>query len=224
MASSIPLGSGWRYAIAKRLNGAAPRVPWGRHQRRGHAVQCDDRAAGEDARRGIAWYQGEIGYRHSGYDRRLAALFADWRTRLGSPQAAWGVVQRCRPTGPSPQRRAKAAGARCAMRNAGRRARRTARASRCRTISAIRSISTPARSMPWVSSARPRHARHRLQGRDRRVGPAIATARASGTGVALRFTGVTGALHARGARTGDRLRTVWRWGRARCSLCRGHGG
>ncbi|NEJ47714.1 hypothetical protein, partial [Rhizobium leguminosarum] len=26
--SSIPLGSGWRYAIAKRLNGAAPRVPW----------------------------------------------------------------------------------------------------------------------------------------------------------------------------------------------------
>lgn len=30
-------------------------------------------------------------------------------------------------------------------------------------------------------------------------GPAIATARASGAGVALRFTGVTGALHARGA-------------------------
>ena len=30
-------------------------------------------------------------------------------------------------------------------------------------------------------------------------GPAIATARASGTGVALRFTGVTGVLHARGA-------------------------
>lgn len=115
--SSIPLGSGWRHAIAKRLNGAAPRVPWDDINGAGTLYNAMIAPLGKTHVAGIAWYQGESDTGIPGYDRRLAALFADWRTRLGSPQAAWASCN-CRLTASSPPRRAKAAGAKYAMRNA----------------------------------------------------------------------------------------------------------
>ncbi|MCI1143341.1 9-O-acetylesterase [Sphingomonas sp. WKB10] len=168
--SSIPLGSGWRYAIAKRLNGAAPRVPWDDINGAGTLYNAMIAPLGQTHVAGIAWYQGESDTGIPGYDRRLAALFADWRTRLGSPQAAWGVVQ-LSSYGAVPQRRAKAVGARCAMRNAWSPSATDARASRYRTTSAIRSTSTPARSMPWGSGSPASCAPSSTRTRSARPGP-----------------------------------------------------
>ena len=196
--SSIPLGSGWRYAIAKRLHGAAPRVPWDDINGAGTLYNAMIAPLGQTHVAGIAWYQGGSDTGIPGYDRRLAALFADWRTRLGSPQAAWGVVQLSSygavPAAPSESGWGE-------VRNAQRMvAERDGRAG----IAVSHDIGDPLDIHPGE-----KHAVGQRLARVMRAivykdaigasGPAIATARASGTGVALRFTGVTGALHARGA-------------------------
>jgi sialate O-acetylesterase len=42
--------------------------------------------------RGVAWYQGETDVGQSGYDRRLAALMANWRAQFGDPQLPFLIV------------------------------------------------------------------------------------------------------------------------------------
>lgn len=196
--SSIPLGSGWRHAIAKRLNGAAPRVPWDDINGAGTLYNAMIAPLGKTHVAGIAWYQGESDTGIPGYDRRLAALFADWRTRLGSPQAAWGVVQLSSygvvPAAPSESGWGEVRNAQRVV------AERDGRAG----IAVSHDIGDPLDIHPGE-----KHAVGQRLARVMRAivykeaigasGPAIATARASGAGVALRFTGVTGALHARGA-------------------------
>lgn len=148
--SSIPLGSGWRYAIAKRLNGAAPRVPWDDINGAGTLYNAMIAPLGQTHVAGIAWYQGESDTGIPGYDRRLAAIFADWRTRLGSSQAAWGVVQ-LSSYGAIPSAPSESGWARYATRNAWLPSATDVRASRYRTISEIHWISTLVRSMRWAS-------------------------------------------------------------------------
>ena len=196
--SSIPLGSGWRYAIAKRLDGAAPRVPWDDINGAGTLYNAMIAPLGKTHVTGIAWYQGESDTGIPGYDRRLAALFADWRMRLGSPQAAWGVVQLSSygavPSAPSESGWGE-------VRNAQRLvAERDGRAG----IAVSHDIGDPLDIHPGEKHAvgqRLARVMRAIVYRDSigASGPAIAAARASGTGVALRFTGVTGVLHARGA-------------------------
>ena len=91
--TSLPLGTDWRYAVAKPITGSAPRVPWDDINGAGTLYNAMIAPLGRTHVAGIAWYQGESDTGIPGYDRRLAALIADWRQRLGSPQAAFGVVQ-----------------------------------------------------------------------------------------------------------------------------------
>ena len=197
--SSVPLGTGWRYAIAKRLAGAAPRVPWDDINGAGTLYNAMIAPLGRTRVAGIAWYQGESDTGIPGYDKRLAALFADWRARLASPQAAWAVVQLSSygavPTTPTDSGWG-------IVRDAQRRiAARDGRAG----IAVAHDIGDPLDIHPGekhaVGQRLARVMRSTVYGEPIGAsGPAIASAHvAGGGGVRLGFTGITGALHVRGA-------------------------
>jgi sialate O-acetylesterase len=91
--TSIPLGGGWRYAVASRIAGAAPRVPWGDINGSATLYNAMIAPLGTTRVAGIAWYQGESDTGLPGYEQRLKTLISDWRQRFGTPQTAVGVVQ-----------------------------------------------------------------------------------------------------------------------------------
>ncbi|PZO75860.1 MAG: 9-O-acetylesterase [Sphingomonas taxi] len=91
--TSVPLGTGWRYAIAKRLAGAAPRVPWDDINGAGTLYNAMIAPLGSTKFAGMAWYQGESDTGIPGYDRRMTALIADWRRRFGTPETGFAIVQ-----------------------------------------------------------------------------------------------------------------------------------
>lgn len=91
--SSVPLGEGWRYAIAKRVQGSAPRVPWDDINGAGTLDNAMIAPLGPLRLAGIAWYQGESDTGLPGYDQRLAALIGDWRLRFGTPDTGFVVAQ-----------------------------------------------------------------------------------------------------------------------------------
>ncbi len=91
--SSIPLGDGWRYAVAKKLSGSAPRVPWDDINGAGTLFNAMIAPLGSTRLAGVAWYQGESDTGIPGYDRRLTALIRDWRDRFGGPGVAFSIAQ-----------------------------------------------------------------------------------------------------------------------------------
>ncbi|GGB27289.1 sialic acid-specific 9-O-acetylesterase [Sphingomonas metalli] len=91
--SSIPLGDSWRYAIAKRLTGGAPRVPWDDINGVGTLYNGMIVALGGMPLAGVAWYQGESDTGLPGYDTRLSELMKGWRARFASPQMPFAIVQ-----------------------------------------------------------------------------------------------------------------------------------
>ncbi|MBC3940239.1 sialate O-acetylesterase [Sphingomonas albertensis] len=91
--TSVPLGTGWRYAIAKRLAGAAPRVPWDDINGAGTLYNAMIAPLGATKFAGMAWYQGESDTGIPGYDRRMTALIADWRRCFGTPETGFAIVQ-----------------------------------------------------------------------------------------------------------------------------------
>jgi len=91
--TSVPLGTGWRYAIAKRLAGAAPRVPWDDINGAGTLYNAMIAPLSSTKFAGMAWYQGESDTGIPGYDRRMTALIADWRRRFGTPETGFAIVQ-----------------------------------------------------------------------------------------------------------------------------------
>lgn len=91
--TSIPLGSEWRYAVAKRVAGSAPRVPWDDINGAGTLFNAMIAPLGPIGLAGVAWYQGESDTGIPGYDRRLRALIADWRARFGSDATAFAIAQ-----------------------------------------------------------------------------------------------------------------------------------
>ncbi|MEI5685590.1 sialate O-acetylesterase [Sphingomonas kyungheensis] len=197
--SSVPIGSGWRYAIAKRLPGAAPRVPWDDINGAGTLYNAMIAPLSPMHIAGIAWYQGESDTGIPGYDRRLAALIADWRRRFASPRAAAGIVQLASYGTPEIAPSDSGWGI---VRDA---QRRVAAADPLAGIAVALDIGDVLDIHPGE--------KHEVGQRLARVmratvykesiaasGPAIAGASAAaGGGVTLRFAGVTGALHARGA-------------------------
>lgn len=196
--SSLPLGAGWRYAVAKRLPGAAPRVPWDDINGAGTLYNAMIAPLGPMHVAGIAWYQGESDTGIPGYDKRLAALFAGWRERLGSPDAVWGVVQLAS-YGATPETPAESGWG--SVRDAQRRvAAQDGRAG----IAVAHDIGDPQDIHPGEKHAVGQRLARVMRAHVYREGigasgPAIASARATASGVTLRFAGVTGALHARGA-------------------------
>ena len=153
--SSVPLGSGWRYAVAKRLAGAAPRVPWDDINGAGTLYNAMIAPLGATKLAGIAWYQGESDTGIPGYDRRLDR--ADRRLApAASARPTAGVRHR-------PARQLRQPGDRPGRERLGRRPRcaatRRRRGSACRhrrrdSTSAMRSTSIPARSTRSASGSR----------------------------------------------------------------------
>jgi sialate O-acetylesterase len=197
--SSVPLGSGWRYAIAKRLAGAAPRVPWDDINGAGTLFNAMIAPLGPTRLAGIAWYQGESDTGIPGYEQRLTALIADWRQRFGTPETAFGVVQLSSYGAPS---FAPAESGWGYLRDA---QRRVAAADRHAGLAVTLDIGDALDIHPGekheVGQRLARVMRAALYGEPvAPAGPAIADARRAPDGsITLRFLGVTGALHSRGS-------------------------
>lgn len=197
--SSVAIGTGWRYAIAKRLPGAAPRVPWDDINGAGTLYNAMIAPLGATKLAGIAWYQGESDTGIPGYDKRMTALIADWRQRFGTPATGFGIVQLANYGAPAIVPGESGWGD---VRDA---QRRVAAADPHAGIAVALDIGDPLDIHPGE--------KHEVGQRLARVmratvygdaiapsGPAIADARLSADGgVTLRFTGVTGALHPRGS-------------------------
>ncbi|WP_199848888.1 sialate O-acetylesterase [Sphingomonas sp. STIS6.2] len=198
--SSVPLGDGWRYAKARRIAGSAPRVPWDDINGAGTLYNAMIAPLGRTRVAGIAWYQGESDTGIPGYDQRLTALIADWRTRLGSPQAGFAIAQLAGYGAPS---FAPGESGWATVRDA---QRRVAAADRHAGVAVTLDIGDALDIHPGEKHAVGQRLAQVMRAavygeRIAPSGPAIARAqRAAGGGVALDFSGVTGALHAKSAR------------------------
>ncbi len=197
--SSIGVGTGWRYAVAKRLAGAAPRVPWDDINGAGTLYNAMIAPLGATKVAGIAWYQGESDTGIPGYDRRMTALIADWRQRFGTPATGFGIVQLANYGAPAIAPSESGWGD---VRDA---QRRVAAADPHAGIAVALDIGDAIDIHPGekheVGQRLARVMRAAVYGEKiAPSGPAIADARRSADGgVTLRFDGVTGALHARGS-------------------------
>lgn len=197
--SSVAIGTEWRYAVAKRLAGAAPRVPWDDINGAGTLYNAMIAPLGSTKLAGVAWYQGESDTGIPGYDKRMTALIADWRQRFGTPATGFGIVQLANYGGPAIAPSESGWGS---VRDA---QRRVAAADAHAGIAVALDIGDALDIHPGE--------KHEVGQRLARVmratvygeaiapsGPAIADARRGADGgVTLRFTGVTGALHPRGS-------------------------
>lgn len=92
-AGNVPLGDGWRYAVATQSPAGAPRVPWGDTTGTGILYNGMIAPLGKIGLKGVAWYQGESDVDLPGYAHRMKAMMADWRRQFGSPDLAFVAVQ-----------------------------------------------------------------------------------------------------------------------------------
>ncbi len=197
--SSVPIGSGWRYAVAKRLAGAAPRVPWDDINGAGTLYNAMIAPLGATKLAGIAWYQGESDTGIPGYDRRMRALIEDWRRRFGTPETGFGIVQLANYGKPAI---APSESGWADVRDA---QRRVAAADAHAGIAVALDIGDALDIHPGekheVGQRLARVMRAAVYGEPiAPSGPAIADARGTADGgVTLRFSGVTGALRPRGS-------------------------
>lgn len=197
--TSIPLGDGWRYAIAKRIAGAAPRGPWGDINGAGTLFNAMIAPLAGTRLAGFAWYQGESDTGIPGYDTRLTRMIADWRQRFGGPAAGFAVVQLSSYGTPATQPVDSGWGI---VRDA---QRRVVAADRHAGLAVTLDIGDAFDIHPgekhMVGQRLAQAMRAGFYGEAvAPAGPAIATAQKSADGgVTLRFTGVSGALHALGA-------------------------
>ncbi|MGK6321954.1 sialate O-acetylesterase [Sphingomonas sp. DT-51] len=197
--SSVAIDQGWRYAVAKRVGGGAPRVPWDDINGAGTLDNAMIAPLAPLQLAGIAWYQGESDTGLPGYDKRLAALIADWRRRFGTAETGVAVVQlagygtRAKAPGESgwgmvrdAQRRVTAADPHAGL---------------AVTLDLGDALDIHPGEKHEVGQRLARAMRAARYGEPvAPAGPAIATARAGADGGAvLQFSGVTGALSARGA-------------------------
>ncbi|MCJ2187685.1 sialate O-acetylesterase [Novosphingobium beihaiensis] len=81
--AAVPLGSGWRYAVAP-MDDAPPRTPWDGFAGIGVMHNAMIAPIGHFALKGAAWYQGESDVGKPGYAAKLKALFAGWRAQFGA--------------------------------------------------------------------------------------------------------------------------------------------
>ncbi len=90
---AVPLGDGWRYAIARKSPPGAPRVPWSDVTGTSTLYNGMIAPLGGIALKGVAWYQGESDTDLPGYADRMAAMMAEWRAQFGVPDLAFAMVQ-----------------------------------------------------------------------------------------------------------------------------------
>lgn len=197
--SAVPIGDGWRYAIAKRVAGNAPRSPWDDINGAGTLYNGMIAPIGATALAGIAWYQGESDTGLPGYETRLTAMTRAWRQQFGAPGIPLAIAQLANygtpPIAPGDSGWAEVREAQRLM------AMHDGHAGVAVTIDLGDPLDIHPGEKHAVGQRLARVLRPLAYGARAPAGPGIASAsRAPGGGVTLRFTGVTGALHAQAAR------------------------
>ncbi len=198
--SHVPIGDGWRYAIAKRVQGNAPRSPWDDINGAGTLYNGMIAPLGSTALAGIAWYQGESDTGLPGYDTRLAAMTRGWRQQFGKPTIPLAIAQLANygtpPIAPGESGWADVREAQRLM------AKRDSHAGVAVTIDLGDPLDIHPGEKHAVGQRLARVIRPLAYARREPMGPSIATAaRTADGGATLAFTGVTGSLHARSSRT-----------------------
>ena len=91
---SKPLASGWEYSRIAAAVTDAPVAPWDGPSGVATIYNAMVAPLGQLGLKGVAWYQGEADVGQPGYDRRLAAWTANWRTQFHDQPIAF---PHCRP-------------------------------------------------------------------------------------------------------------------------------
>ncbi|MCD2324393.1 9-O-acetylesterase [Sphingomonas sp. IC-56] len=191
--TSVPLSTDWRYAIAKRVAGSAPRVPWDDINGAGTLFNAMIAPLGPIRLAGFAWYQGESDTGIPGYDRRLRALIEDWRTRFGTPTTAFAIAQLANYGGPATAPSESGWGD---VRDAQRRVAATdPHVGLAVTLDIGDAQDIHPGEKRLVGQRLAQAMRAAIAGTPGgRAGPAIASAERQGTNIVLHFSGVKGAL------------------------------
>ncbi len=198
--SHVPLGDGWRYVIAKRVQGNAPRSPWDDINGAGTLYNGMIAPLGPTALAGIAWYQGESDTGLPGYETRLAAMTRGWRQQFGKPTIPLAIAQLANygtpPIAPGESGWADVREAQRLM------AQRDGHAGVAVTIDLGDPFDIHPGEKHAVGQRLARVIRPLAYAGREPMGPSIATAgRTANGGVTLAFNGVTGSLHAQASRT-----------------------
>jgi sialate O-acetylesterase len=86
------LGSGWEYSRIADQVGEPPVAPWEGPNGVSTIYNAMVAPLGPLSVKGVAWYQGEADVGKAGYDRRLAAWMANWRTQFRDPNLPFLIV------------------------------------------------------------------------------------------------------------------------------------
>jgi sialate O-acetylesterase len=89
---SKPLSSGWEYSRIADQVGGPPVAPWEGPNGVSTIYNAMVAPLGPLGVKGVAWYQGEADVGQTGYDRRLAAWMANWRTQFRDPNLPFLIV------------------------------------------------------------------------------------------------------------------------------------
>jgi len=87
-----PLGRGWQYARIADSVGQPQMPPWDGSSGVATIYNAMVAPLGPLGLKGVAWYQGEADVGQAGYDRRLAAWMANWRTQFRDPDLNFLIV------------------------------------------------------------------------------------------------------------------------------------
>lgn len=89
---SKPLTTGWEYSRIADSVGEPPIAPWDGPSGVSTIYNAMVAPLGPLQLKGVAWYQGEADVGKPGYDRRLAAWMANWRTQFREPNLPFLIV------------------------------------------------------------------------------------------------------------------------------------
>ena len=89
---SKPLASGWEYSRIKDSIGNPPVAPWDGPSGVSTIYNAMVAPLGPIGVKGVAWYQGEADVGQPGYDKRMAAWMANWRTQFRDPALPFLIV------------------------------------------------------------------------------------------------------------------------------------
>jgi len=89
---TLPLGSGWEVSVAADKIGEPPIAPWDGQSGVGTLYSGMVEPLGPIGLAGVAWYQGEADVGKPGYNRRLAALMANWRQHFNDDRLPFLIV------------------------------------------------------------------------------------------------------------------------------------
>jgi sialate O-acetylesterase len=89
---SKPLTRGWEYSRIADSVGQPPAAPWEGSSGVSTIYNAMVSPLGPLGLKGVAWYQGETDVGQPGYDRRLAALMANWRAQFKDAQLPFLIV------------------------------------------------------------------------------------------------------------------------------------